>query len=643
MATKVQCTKTVGGRLGWMAIPLLGGMLWIQHPAPALAAEDAIDKNLATASDALGRDTLDEADQLFTQITNTEKASRRQRATAFAGRCAVRYKMSLTNKNPAMIPQAINDCDRAIELKSDMQQAWRIRGVALLSAGHPDRAAEDLNVAVALHPDDYLAFQNRALALVKLGRSQEAMAELDAAIRLKPDHPWSYYNRGRLHVTQGNCEAAIDDFISFIRFKRDHEEVYRLRGQCRLLLGLPQQAIGDFYESLRLKPANNPDALLQRGIAFALLERFVEAEQDLATALPLAPGSIETRLWLFLVRERLGKPGKEVLSDPAVRLDASRWPDALAAVFQGDLPAEKGVEIARQNDDPVEARKRENLTLLLLGNLARIKNHPDEATRWLAQIKNGSGREAPYFRTAQQELRQVTARTPAGRGALPYPPPSPRSPASTAVKKAPAEEKAQEEKTAPPVTKAEAPKPPPEEITPAKTRKEPALPARTQVPPGNSDTTKAEAPKPPPEEITPAKAKKEPARPARTQAPTDNSDVPTVRATARGPGEATPPQARPPRPPATEATATAPNVNPKDLQGKYAFKVASYTNAAFATNALAHYGAMGIPVFMEQGLFQGKNYQRIWVGPFTDEAQATAARERIRSLPNQNPTEVVKK
>ncbi|MBF0293879.1 MAG: tetratricopeptide repeat protein [Magnetococcales bacterium] len=616
MVTNVQCTKTVGGRLGWTAIPLLGWMLWLQHPAPAMAAEDGIDKSLTTASDALGRDALDEADQLFTQITNTEKASRRQRATAFAGRCAVRYKMSLANKNPAMIPQAINDCDRAIELKSDMQQAWRIRGVALLSAGHPDRAAEDLNVAVALHPDDYLAFQNRALALVKLGRSQEAMAELDAAIRLKPDHPWSYYNRGRLHVTQGNCEAAIDDFISFIRFKRDHEEVYRLRGQCRLLLGLPQQAIGDFYESLRLKPANNPDALLLRGIAFSLLERFVEAEQDLATALPLAPGNIETRLWLFLVRERLGKPGKEVLSEPATRLDATRWPDALAAVFLGNLPPEKGLEIARQNEDPVEARKRENLALLLLGHLARIKNHPDEATRWLSQIKNGPGREAPYFRTAQQELRQVSSRAPAGKGVLPYPPASPRSPASTAstaTKKAPEAKAPGEEATPAPVAAAPAPK--------------------------------AETPKTPPEEKNaPAKARKEPARPAHAAAPNDD-DVPTVRATARGPTDVATPQAKSPRPAATEpaAAAPAPNVNPKDLQGKYAFKVASYTNAAFATNALAHYGTLGLPVFMEQGVFQGKNYQRIWVGPFTDEAQATAARERIRSMPNQNPTEVVKK
>ncbi|MBF0341991.1 MAG: tetratricopeptide repeat protein, partial [Magnetococcales bacterium] len=351
---------------------LLASALFCLLPA-GVHGESPFDDTLKSASDALARDAIEEADQLNTKVINASDASRGQRALAFSGRCATRYKQGLNARNPAMIPQAISDCDRAIELKSDLQQAYRIRGVALLSAGHPDRASEDLSVAVALNPEDHLAFQNRALALAKLGRSREAMAELDAAIRLKPDHPWSYYNRGRLRMAQGDYETAIDDFIAFIRFKRDHEEVYRLRGMSRLLTGLPQQAVADFYEALRLKPANNPEALHARGMAFYLLDRHAEAETDLNQALQMQPHRVETRLWLFLARQRLNKVGRELLTDGTVKRDGKSWPEALIGVFLGDMPPEKGLELARQNDDPAEKRLRENQTLFLLGQKARVE------------------------------------------------------------------------------------------------------------------------------------------------------------------------------------------------------------------------------------------------------------------------------
>ncbi|MBF0163888.1 MAG: tetratricopeptide repeat protein [Magnetococcales bacterium] len=391
--------------------------LWGLATARPLGAENSHDETLKAATEALAKDRLEEAIQLDDQVLNAPNSTRSQRASAFAGRCATRYKQSLNQRNPGLLPQAIGDCDRAVELKSDLQQAYRIRGVALLSAGHADRAAEDLSVALALNPEDVLAFQNRALALAKLGRGREAMAELDAAIRLKPDQPWSYYNRGRLRVAQGDYETSIDDFIAFIRFKRDHEEVYRLRGMSRLLIGLPQQAVGDFHESLRLRPKSNPEALLARGMAYFLLDRHAEAEQDLAQAMTLNPTRVETRLWLYLTRLKLGKPGRELLTDPVIKRSQQSWPEALVFVFLGDIPAERGLEAARAGEDAVESRLRENLTLLLYGHKARIDGKEADATRWLETIQAGQEREAPYYRLARQAMRHapLLAANPAGQ------------------------------------------------------------------------------------------------------------------------------------------------------------------------------------------------------------------------------------
>lgn len=392
--------------------------LWTMAFSPLLA-ENRHDETLKTATEALSKDRLEEAIQLDDQVLNAPDSTRAQRASAFAGRCATRYKQSLNQRNPALLPQAIGDCDRAVEMKSDLQQAYRIRGVALLSAGHADRAAEDLSVAVALNPEDVLAFQNRALALAKLGRGREAMAELDAAIRLKPDQPWSYYNRGRLRMAQGDYETSIDDFIAFIRFKRDHEEVYRLRGMSRLLIGLPQQAVGDFHEALRLRPNHNHETLLARGMAYFLLERHAEAEQDLAQAMTLNPARVETRLWLYLTRLKLGKPGRELLTDPVIKRSQQSWPEALVFVFLGDIPAERGLEAARAGEDVVENRLRENLTLLLYGHKARIDGKDADATRWLETIQAGQEREAPYYRLARQALRHGQFLPVAGAGQPP--------------------------------------------------------------------------------------------------------------------------------------------------------------------------------------------------------------------------------
>ncbi|MBF0127946.1 MAG: SPOR domain-containing protein, partial [Magnetococcales bacterium] len=70
---------------------------------------------------------------------------------------------------------------------------------------------------------------------------------------------------------------------------------------------------------------------------------------------------------------------------------------------------------------------------------------------------------------------------------------------------------------------------------------------------------------------------------------------------------------------------------------------ASYSNAAYANSAMAYYTNMGLPVFLEQGQNQDKTFQRVWIGPFKEQSQANAARERIRVIPNQNPAEVIKR
>ncbi|MBF0189746.1 MAG: tetratricopeptide repeat protein [Magnetococcales bacterium] len=660
-----------------VVVPILGACLLLTPMT--VPADDTFDTSLKSASEALARDALEEAEQLNGQVINASEATRIQRASAFAGRCATRYKQGLATRNPALIPQAIGDCDRALELKSDLHPAYRIRGVALLSAGHPDRAAEDLAVAVALNPEDHLSFQNRALALAKLGRSKEAMAELDAAIRLKPDHPWSYYNRGRLRIAQGDYETSIDDFIAFIRFKRDHEEVYRLRGMSRLLIGMPQQAVGDFYESLRLRPNHNPEALLARGMAFFLLERFAEAEQDLAQALPLQSGHVETRLWLFLTRQRLGKVDRELLNDPSVPKDPKNWPEILIPVFLGTVAADKALEAARAGEDPVASRLKGNLTLLLLAHKARGEGHEAEATRWLETLVASQEREAPYYQLARQALRRTP--TPMADAEDKPTPPAPLSQRS----KTEADDKlatASTPKTPATRSKTEAddkhatastPKTPATRskteaddklatVTPRHTEERPSAPSgppqsvhaftvppveRMSAPGSNPDPHQSTRPIHKTPASAPAtKPAAETAPPTGQTAGTPATEQSASKTAAKGSapptgsGATNTPKTKPALA-ATPDSATA--TSPEGKKARLVFKAASFGNASYANNALNQYLQLGLPAFLEQTHTRDKILHRVLIGPFDEQGRAEEARDLIRKLPNHTPGEITKR
>jgi tetratricopeptide (TPR) repeat protein len=67
---------------------------------------------------------------------------------------------------------------RAIELKSDLPDAYSIRGRALLALKRPREAVEDLKKAIGLDPGDAALHYQLATAYRQLGLSREADMEI---------------------------------------------------------------------------------------------------------------------------------------------------------------------------------------------------------------------------------------------------------------------------------------------------------------------------------------------------------------------------------------------------------------------------------------------------------------------------------
>ncbi|HIJ83788.1 MAG TPA: tetratricopeptide repeat protein, partial [Magnetococcales bacterium] len=370
---------------------------------PCLAAA-TIHEALVSGAQSLGKEDLDQAIELFTQAIGTGSGSREQLAAAYEGRCASRYKKSLVENNKALTQEAIADCSRAMEYKSDHQRAYRLRGTAYLTTGDTPRALEDFNVAQALDPQDHLTLQNRGLALARSGQTEKAIADFDRAIKLKPGHSWSYYNRGRLYSAQGRHEVAIDDFSAFIRFRRDYEPAYLHRGRSWMATTSYQQALVDFYESLRLKPENNTEARFFRGVSLYLLERYDEAISDFEDVRRMDDGDIVNAMWLYIARERFGKPGREAFSGVRDIKEDAEWPGVMVAYMMDRSHAEAVLSAADKSENKGQPGETKNLALFFLGELAAIKRTPLKENTWYAKIlEKPAG--APWVHAAAWQTR----------------------------------------------------------------------------------------------------------------------------------------------------------------------------------------------------------------------------------------------
>ena len=105
--------------------------------------------------------------------------------------------------------------------------AYNNRGKAKYKLGKYQDAIEDYNKAIELKPDYVDAYYNRGIAKANLGKFQEAIEDCNKVIELMPDCAIVYLLRGVANLELHNYIKAIKDFWLFlmlkIGFKRQHK------------------------------------------------------------------------------------------------------------------------------------------------------------------------------------------------------------------------------------------------------------------------------------------------------------------------------------------------------------------------------------------------------------------------------------
>jgi predicted Zn-dependent protease with MMP-like domain/Flp pilus assembly protein TadD len=204
------------------------------------------------------------------------------------------------------------------------------------------RALAKADAACARDPGSVAAHHYRAAALAELGRLEESRAAYAEALRADPDDAEALLGAADLHVTRlqapdADRELAEEGLALARRGAKRAKKLgdEPLEAEFALLEGMAQNQLGECKAALaRLDAAlavvpDDPDALLERGIALFELCRFADARSQLQKLLERQPDEPWAHHYLGLVLERgndRDRADAEKRFDRARRLAPAEFP-----------------------------------------------------------------------------------------------------------------------------------------------------------------------------------------------------------------------------------------------------------------------------------------------------------------------------
>jgi tetratricopeptide (TPR) repeat protein len=169
------------------------------------------------------------------------------------------YNCGIAYKNNGLFDKAINDYNKAIELKPGYADAYYNRGIAYKNKGLYDTAMIDYNKAIKLNPQNSEYYNQLGIVYWKKELLDQAIAAYSKAIELKPDFESAYNNRGHAYWKKGLNDKALVDYDKAIELNPVYTGAYNNRGLVYIEKGLDDKACLDFKkaEELGSEPAKS--------------------------------------------------------------------------------------------------------------------------------------------------------------------------------------------------------------------------------------------------------------------------------------------------------------------------------------------------------------------------------------------------
>ncbi|MCF7958617.1 MAG: tetratricopeptide repeat protein [Phycisphaerae bacterium] len=181
--------------------------------------------------------------------------------------------------------KAVADFTKAVELKSDDNLYW-LRGDAYYSLGQYDKAFADFTKSIELNPKNSYYWRGRGVNYRSLGQYDKALADFSKAIELNPNDAGHWYAQGLAHRSIGQIDKAIADFTKAIELQPDFVFPWIERGKEYLNLRQYDKALIDFTKAIELN-LNAAWPRFERGKAYLDLDQYDKALTDFTKAIEL--------------------------------------------------------------------------------------------------------------------------------------------------------------------------------------------------------------------------------------------------------------------------------------------------------------------------------------------------------------------
>ena len=281
----------------------LGRMMKVSVPAGTTQAKSANPNAYRSYIEGLGflqrYDKPGNVDRAIAALDSSVKADPRF-ALGFATLCDA-YRMKFQTENdPASIPRATENCEKAVTLDEKLPAVHVILGQLNATSGKDDLALAEFKKGLELNPNDAEAMMHIAGIYARLKHPQEAEANFKQSIALRPDYWSGYLALALFYDDEGRYQESIDQLKRVIELTPDNPTAYSNLGAVYMDIGdakSNQAAEAAFRKSLELAP--NYEAYTNLGYLYFTQKRYHEAIQQYRQAAAL--NDKDWRVWANLM------------------------------------------------------------------------------------------------------------------------------------------------------------------------------------------------------------------------------------------------------------------------------------------------------------------------------------------------------
>jgi tetratricopeptide (TPR) repeat protein len=276
------------------------------------------------------------ADPIVEKLDQRILESQGSRSLPSASRYDNHMAKAIEHMDMARYEEALYDLDRALELKPNHDEVWRLRASVLYQIGRLEEATESCQRAIELRPTDQNAWL--LLGLIR-GQADDLEGELrsyDNVLRLDPGNRSALLNRGTALYKAKKLDQALKSFDQLIKTDNGDAMAWNNRGIVLKAMGRRRDAVDAFTRAATLdRDYVNP--LINLGIIHSEDAQPDRAVQDWKMVLQLQRRRPE--IW-YSLGQALSELGE--------------WDDAKVA-FESALQYDPGMEDAKARIEEIDA------------------------------------------------------------------------------------------------------------------------------------------------------------------------------------------------------------------------------------------------------------------------------------------------